>query len=54
MHTTLQLENLTGSDCMEDVNVNARTVLKGMLKKENMRTVTEFNWLKTESCGTLL
>jgi hypothetical protein len=54
MHTVFWLEKLNGRNHLEDLDVDRKTLLEGILGKQGGRVWTAFIWLrKGTSCGPL-
>jgi hypothetical protein len=54
MHTEFWLEILKKWNCLENLSLPSRTVLKWILKKQDGREWTGFIWLGIETSGRLL
>jgi hypothetical protein len=54
MHTKFCLENMMGTDHLEDLGRDKRIILKWILKKQDFRVWNGIIWLKAGSSGGVL
>jgi hypothetical protein len=54
VHTTFWPENMKGRNHKEDLDIDGMTVLKWILKKDDVRVWTGFIWLRVGTSGGLV